>query len=43
MDSDFSNKAYEDEQNKATIGSEICSSNDVTISQLVGRWTIGLY
>ncbi|KAK9175685.1 hypothetical protein WN944_027692 [Citrus x changshan-huyou] len=33
----FSNKAYEDEQNKAMIGLEICSSNDVTISQLVGR------
>ncbi|KAH9660232.1 Receptor-like serine/threonine-protein kinase [Citrus sinensis] len=33
----FSNKAYEDEQNKATIGLEICSSNDVTISQVVGR------
>ncbi|KAH9660252.1 Receptor-like serine/threonine-protein kinase [Citrus sinensis] len=33
----FSNKACEDEQNKATIGLEICSSNEVTISQLVGR------
>ncbi|KAH9660240.1 class V chitinase [Citrus sinensis] len=33
----FSKQAYEDEQRKATIGLEICSSNDVTISQLVGR------
>ncbi|KAH9700054.1 Receptor-like serine/threonine-protein kinase [Citrus sinensis] len=33
----FSNKAFEDEQNKTTIGLEICSSNDVTISQVVGR------
>ncbi|KAK9185774.1 hypothetical protein WN943_026133 [Citrus x changshan-huyou] len=33
----FSKKAYEDEQNKATIGLEICSSNDAKISQLVGR------
>ncbi|KAH9660260.1 Receptor-like serine/threonine-protein kinase [Citrus sinensis] len=33
----FSNKAFEDEQNKTTIGLQICSSNDVTISQVVGR------
>lgn len=34
----FSKQAYEGEQNKATIGLEISSSNiDVTISQLVGR------
>ena len=33
----FSKKAHEDEQNKATIGLEICSSNDAKISQLVGR------
>ncbi|KAK9175678.1 hypothetical protein WN944_027685 [Citrus x changshan-huyou] len=33
----FSKKAYEDEQNKATIGLEIRSSNDAKISQLVGR------
>ncbi|GAY69258.1 hypothetical protein CUMW_270520 [Citrus unshiu] len=38
----FSKQAYEDEQRKATIGLEICSSNDVTISQLAYElWKCG--